>query len=87
MIRLVAIQIALFLSPFVIWAIVAKLRGVDGDLVEVEARAPLATLAAIGFVLTIVAFLVLAAFDGGSTEGTYVPDRFENGRIVPGHID
>lgn len=87
MIRLVAIQVALFLLPFALWAIVAKLRGSEGDLIEVEARAPLAKLAAIGFALTIVAFLVLAAFDGGSVKGTYVPDRFENGRIVPGHIE
>lgn len=87
MIRLVAIQVALFLLPFAVWAIVAKLRGSDGDLLEVEARAPLAKLAAVGFTLTIIAFLVLAVFDGGSKTGTYVPDRFENGRIVPGHID
>lgn len=87
MIRLVAIQIGLFLLPFVVYALAlaVRRRALSAGLFRDEA--PMARLALAGLVLVIGAFLVLAAFDGGSATGTYVPDRFENGRLVPGHIE
>lgn len=87
MIRLVAIQIGLFLLPFAVFVAVMAARGraVSAGLLREEA--PLGRLALAGLVLVIGAFLVLAAFDGGSPTGSYVPDRFENGRLVPGHIE
>lgn len=87
MIRLIAIQVALFLAPFVAYAIFAWVRDRAFDAGAIRREAPLARLALIGFAATIVAFLVLAAFDGGSATGTYVPDRLENGRLIPGHIE
>ena len=87
MIRLVAIQIGLFLLPFLAYAVVLVLRrrAISAGLFREEA--PTARLALIGFALVILAFVGLAVFDGGSATGTYVPDRFENGRLVPGHIE
>lgn len=85
MIRLVAIQIGLFLLPFLAWAGWNALLGRSAAEGNWRRRAP--ALAFVGLALVIVAFLVLAAFDGGSATGVYVPDRFEGGRLVPGHID
>ena len=87
MIRLVAIQIGLFLLPFVIYAFVAAARARAISAGVIRADAPLGRLALVGLLLMIAAFLVLAAFDGGSATGVYVPDRFENGPLVPGHIE
>lgn len=87
MIRLVAIQIGLFLLPFAVYALVSAVRARAVSAGVIRADAPLAKLALVGLLLMIVAFLVLAAFDGGSATGVYVPDRFENGRLVPGHIE
>lgn len=87
MIRLLAIQIGLFLLPFALWGLFRALRR---DLAAEGAgriETPYGRLALAGLVLVIGAFLVLAAFEGGSATGTYVPDRFENGRLVPGRIE
>jgi uncharacterized protein DUF6111 len=48
---------------------------------------PFAWLAAAGAVLLgFVLFVVTVGF-GTSQPGTYVPPRWENGRIVPGHVE
>ncbi|MCE1237715.1 MAG: DUF6111 family protein [Hyphomicrobiales bacterium] len=85
MIRLVAIQIGLFLLPFLAWAAWNAMLGRTPPEGALRRRAP--ALAFVGLVLVIVAFVVLAVFDGGSASGVYVPDRFENGRLVPGRIE
>ena len=51
-------------------------------------RLPWAWLAAAGVVLTaLVLFVVTVGFGTAVTGGAYVPPRFEDGRIVPGHIE
>lgn len=87
MIRLVAIQVALFLLPFVAYAawVAARRRGLTAAVFRAEA--PMLWLAVGGLVLMIVSLIGLSAFDGGSATGTYVPDRFDHGRLIPGHIE
>jgi hypothetical protein len=86
MIRLFAIEVALFLSPFVVFALflMARRRAVSFGLFRDEA--PMVELAIGGLVLVIASLIALAAFHDGNVAGTYVPDKFENGRLVPGHI-
>lgn len=86
MIRLFAIEIALFLAPFAAFALFALMRRKAMSLGLFRDEAPLMELAIGGLVLVIVSLLGLAAFHDGSAGGTYVPDRFENGRVVPGRI-
>jgi len=40
-----------------------------------------------GLVLMIMSFFVLAFTTGEEPGGVYVPSKFEDGQIVPGHID
>ena len=87
MIRLVAIQVALFLTPFIVFALYLMARRRAPSLIGFREEAPVMWLAIGGLLLMIVSLIGLAAFDGGSATGHYVPDRFESGRLIPGHIE
>jgi hypothetical protein len=86
MIRLIAIEVALFLLPFVVFAVILMVRRRAVDFGLLRDEAPFVELAIGGGVLVIVSLIGLAAFHDGAVGGTYVPDRFENGRLVPGRI-
>jgi multidrug transporter EmrE-like cation transporter len=86
MIRVVLVHAALFLAPFAVYAIwLAIARRAD---VSAQASWPadrLTWLGIVGLALTILGFLGLGTFSGAPPGSTYVPPRFEDGRIVPGH--
>ncbi len=85
MIRPVFTEIALFLVPFVVYAIFlwATRAGVldwsNWSLSRV------AWLAIAALVLMIGSFVLLAHFGGSPPGSTYVPAHVENGVFVPGH--
>jgi hypothetical protein len=86
MFRLVAIEVLLFLLPFALYFVVLLLRR---RLVAEETEAavvPVMRLGVVGLVLVSVSLVALALIDRGASEGQYVPDRFENGHLVPGYI-
>ena len=84
--RLIAIEAVLFLAPFVVFALVLLARRRALSLGLLRAEAPMIELVIGGLVLVIASLIALAAFHDGTAGGTYVPDRFENGRLVPGRI-
>ncbi len=51
------------------------------------AALPWVWLAAAGALLLALMLFVVTVHFGTSQPGTYVPPRWENGRIVPGHIE
>jgi uncharacterized protein DUF6111 len=51
------------------------------------AALPWVWLAAAGAVLLALVLFVVTVHFGNPQPGTYVPPRWENGRIVPGHIE
>jgi hypothetical protein len=51
------------------------------------AALPWVWLAAAGALLLALMLFVVTVHYGTSQPGTYVPPRWENGRIVPGHIE
>ncbi len=62
----------------------AVARGAPGlDLTE----GPWAWLWMGGLVLVILSFLVLAFTTGEEPGGVYVPSRYEDGKIIPGHTE
>lgn len=85
MIRFVALEIALFLLPFAVFAFLLAARRKPG-LAAFRAEAPLFWLTVIGLLLGVATLFGLVAFEGAS-DGHYVPDRFENGRLVPGRFE
>jgi Family of unknown function (DUF6111) len=84
MIRPLLTEIALFLAPFVIYAVFlwATRAGVlDADS---WSRSRLAWLTISALVLLLGSFFVLAQFDHSPPGSTYVPAHVERGKLVPG---
>ncbi len=86
MIRPVLTEIALFLAPFVLYAlflVVTRAR-----LIDPASWPPrvLFWLTGTALALMIVSFIVLANFSGAPPGSTYEPARIEDGKFVPGRL-
>ena len=78
------VEISLFLTPFVAYAIfVWATRAGVLDL-KAWSLPVLGWLTLAAFLLMIVSFVVMAQFGGVPPSSTYVPAHMENGRLVPG---
>jgi len=84
MIRPVFTEIALFLTPFAIYA--AFLLATRAGVLQPSAWSlpRLATLVIVSLVLVVGSFVILAQFSGAPPGSTYVPAHVEGGRFVPG---
>jgi hypothetical protein len=87
MLRIVALDVVLFLLPFAayaLWLAVTRrtLRNPDDWQIRT-----ITWLALAGAALVVVVIVVFIHFDPSPPGGTYVPPHIENGVIVPGHID
>jgi hypothetical protein len=84
MIRPIFTEFALFVAPFVAYALF--LWATRTGVLDVSAwslpRLMWLTVAALVSVIT--SFLVLAEFSGSPPGSTYLPAHLENGRLVPG---
>ena len=84
MIRPVATELALFLAPFVAYAIfLVATRAQVFDRVSWPPKT-LALLAIAALVMVFGSFLVLAHFSGAPPGSTYEPAHMEDGKFVPG---
>lgn len=85
MVRPVLTEIALFLAPFVVFAIFlwATRAGVLDRAQWTLTRLVWLLMAAL--ILMIGSFLVLAHWGGSPPGSIYIPAHFENGVFVPGH--
>jgi hypothetical protein len=84
MIRPVLTELAIFLIPFVAYALflIATRSGVLAPSswpVHLIAKLVLGSL-----LLVIISFVLLAHFSGAPPDSTYIPAHIENGRLVPG---
>jgi hypothetical protein len=84
MIRPVLTELAIFLIPFVAYALflIATRSGVLASSswpVHLVAKLVLGSL-----LLVIISFVLLAHFSGAPPNSTYIPAHIENGRLVPG---
>ncbi len=84
MIRPIFTELALFCTPFVIYALF--LWATRAGVLDLSAWAMprLLWLTAAALVLVIGSFVILAEFGGAPAGSTYVPAHMENGRLVPG---
>ena len=86
MIRPVFTELALFLAPFVVYAI--YLVATRSALLSRESWPPkvLATLGICALVLMIGSFIYLAHFAGEPPGSTYEPAHTEDGKFIPGRV-
>jgi hypothetical protein len=84
MIRPVATEIALFATPFAIYAafLIATRAGVLDPAAWPLRR--VAGLVVISLILVVGSFVLLAQFGGAPPGSTYVPAHVEDGKFVPG---
>jgi hypothetical protein len=84
MIRPVLTELAIFLIPFVAYALflIATRSGVLASSswpMHLVAKLVLGSL-----LLVIISFVLLAHFSGAPPDSTYIPAHMENGKLVPG---
>ncbi len=84
MIRPVLTELAIFLIPFVAYAIflVATRAGVFAS--SSWPAHLIAKLVMGSLLLVIISFVLLAHFSGAPPDSTYVPAHIEDGKLVPG---
>jgi hypothetical protein len=84
MIRPLFTELALFVAPFLLYALFvwATREGVLDISAWSLPRLIWLTISAL--VLVIISFLLLAEFGGAPPGSTYIPAHMENGRLVPG---
>lgn len=84
MIRPVLTEVAIFLIPFVAYALflVATRAGVFAS--SSWPAHLIAKLALGSLLLVVISFVLLAHFSGAPPNSTYVPAHIEDGRLVPG---
>lgn len=87
MLRIVALDALFFLTPFAayaLWLLVTRrtVRNPDDWTVKT-----IAWLALVGAVLMIGVLVIFIHLDPSPPGGTYVPPSFEDGVLIPGHIE
>ena len=84
MIRPIFTEIALFLTPFVLYAVF--LWATQAGVMDLKSWpiVRVATLAIAALLLVLGSFLYFAHFSGAPPGSNYVPAHIENGKFVPG---
>jgi hypothetical protein len=85
MLRIVALNILLFLLPFTVYAVYLWIsrRRISGDIFNTM---PLSRLVVAGLVLAIAGFLIFGAMKKAGTDAVFVPAYVEDEILVPGHF-
>jgi quinol-cytochrome oxidoreductase complex cytochrome b subunit len=84
MIRPILTEVALFLAPFLVYAIFLWATRAGVLHPDSWSLPRLTWLLLVGLVLVIGSFIVLAQWGGSPPGSTYVPAHMEDGRFVPG---
>lgn len=87
MIRVVLVNLLLFLLPFVLFALYVWLTGRRGERGGWFDDAPLITLSGAGVVLVVAMMSFFISFEGTKPGGAYIPPSFRDGKIQPGHTE
>jgi hypothetical protein len=84
MIRPILTELALFIAPFVAYAIFLLMT--RGGLLQPGSWSlkTIASLTIVALMLVVGSFVVLAHFGGAPPGSAYVPAHIEDGRLVPG---
>jgi hypothetical protein len=86
MIRSILTQIALFLTPFAVYALF--LYATRAGVLQVESwpAKTVAFLTSAAVLLMVAGFVVLGLMDHQPAGSNYVPPHMEDGKLIPGHF-
>jgi quinol-cytochrome oxidoreductase complex cytochrome b subunit len=84
MLRPVLTELALFLTPFAVYAIFLVVTRAGMLDPSQWSLSRIAWLMIAAFLLLIASFIVLAQWGGAPPGSTYIPAHFEDGKFVPG---
>jgi hypothetical protein len=87
MIRIIVINLLLLLLPTVIYFSYIYLRRQQTPDAELMADAPIFWLLAMGAVMSLLVLIFFVDWTGNTPGGRYVAPRYEDGVIIPGHIE
>ncbi|MCK0196659.1 DUF6111 family protein [Ancylobacter sp. 6x-1] len=87
MLRIAITEILLFVAPFVAFGLYLRFgRGIDRMLAGWSTRA-FAVCTLVALLLVALSLYLLEWENRGPTQGRYVPPTWQNGVLVPGHIE
>ncbi|WP_158816438.1 DUF6111 family protein [Methylocapsa sp. S129] len=86
MLRAILEPVALFLTPFIAFAIYLILRARYPLAVEHWSRGRVSTMTLAGLFIVVLGMFLLG-LTAPRGRGIYVPAHVENGQLVPGHIE
>ena len=86
MLRALLEPLALFLSPFIVFAIYLVLRARYPLAIEHWTRGRVSTLTLAGLAIAVLGMLFFG-LSAPRGHGVYVPAHLENGALIPGHIE
>lgn len=89
MLRVLLTIVVPLLSPtalYLAWVLLVRPAAAESGVVRWTTM-PWIWLALAGAVLVATVLVLVTVHYGTSQPGTYVPPRYENGRVIPGHID
>lgn len=87
MIRVILVNLLLLLLPIMVYFGYVYFRRLNAPDQDIMADAPIFWLLAAGAGLMLIGLIYLGQWERGDPGGKYVPPRFEDGVIVPGHIE
>ncbi len=91
MIRTLLVRILPFLVPiilFAVWYFLARRRaGKAGEKAPSWREAPWGWIALSGLLVLALGLAFFRFSTGASPDGTYVPPKYEDGRVIPGHVE
>jgi hypothetical protein len=87
MIRVLVINLLLFLLPFLLYAAWRWLVRGERNGRQMVSDAPLFVLMGLGLTLVAIGLFTLASYEETGIEGRYVPPAIKDGRIEPGHFE
>jgi hypothetical protein len=87
MIRIVLVNILLALFPALLYFSYVYLRRRENPDEEILNNAPIFWLLSAGVALMLASLILFGHWEGGAPGKQYVPPRFEDGVIIPGHVE
>ena len=87
MLRIAIIELALLATPLVLWTVYACVTRRQRVAVVLD-DAPMSWLMVAGIGLVVIGLASFAVYSADPAgEGKYVPPVYQDGRIVPGHVE